>query len=115
MLTLMSPVSLFVVIGLAGLIVGAALYFLISQVAMKSKSRRIILEAESEAEVIKRDKILQAKEKFLQLKTDHEQMIVEKTNRLLASENKFKQREINISQKVERSEERRVGQECRSL
>jgi len=104
MLTLMSSVSLFVVIGLAGLIVGAALYYLISQVAMKSKSRNIIMEAEAEAEVIKRDKILQAKEKFLQLKTDHEKMINEKTNRLLTSENKFKQREITLSQKVEENQ-----------
>jgi len=104
MLTLMSTVSLDLVIGLAGLIAGAIVYFLISQVAMKSRSRKIIDEAQAEAEVIKRDKILQAKEKFLQLKTDHEKMINEKTNRLLASENKFKQQEIIISRKIEENQ-----------
>ena len=36
----------------------------------------------NEAEVIKKDKILQAKEKFLQLKSEHEKYINERNNKL---------------------------------
>jgi ribonuclease Y len=87
--------------GIAGILVGSGLTFYIVKVLMKSKSRRIIQEANIEAEVIKKDKILQAKEKFFQLKTEHEKMINEKTNKLVLSENKFRQKEIVLSQKIE--------------
>ena len=42
----------------------------------------IIKEANAEAEVLKKDKILQAKEKFLQLKSEHEKYINEKNQRI---------------------------------
>ncbi len=58
-------------------------------------------EAETEAEVIRKEKILQAKEKFLQLKTDHEKIFNERNNKLLQAENKIKQREVVYSQKFE--------------
>jgi len=100
----MSTISLDLLIGLAGIVAGVVVYFLSSQLVFKSRSRKILLEAEAEAEVIKRDKILQAKEKFLQLKTDHEKMINEKNNKLLASENKFLQKEMTLSQKIEENQ-----------
>jgi len=61
-------------------------------------------EAESEAEMIKKDKILQAKEKFLQLKTEHEKVINEKNSKILMAENKIKQREANLSQRIEENQ-----------
>ena len=42
------------------------------------KAQIIIKEAEAEAEVLKKNKILEAKEKFLHLKTEHEKVISEK-------------------------------------
>jgi len=60
-----------------------------------------VREAETEAEVIRKEKILQAKEKFLQLKTDHEKIFNERNNKLLQAENKIKQREVVYSQKFE--------------
>jgi len=61
----------------------------------------IIQEAESEAEVIKKEKILQAKERFLQLKTEHDRVIADKNSKMALAENKFKQRETVVSQKIE--------------
>ncbi len=49
----------------ASLIIGFAVSYLIWQKALKNKSRKIISEAEAEAEVIRKEKILQAKERFL--------------------------------------------------
>ena len=68
---------------------------------LRKKSTNIIKEAEAEAEVIKKDMILQAKEKFLQLKSEHEKVINEKNHRILDAENKLKQREGSINQKIE--------------
>ena len=58
-------------------------------------------EAETEAEVIKKDKILQAKEKFLQLKSEHEKAINERNVKIVAAENRIKQKELTVNQKVE--------------
>lgn len=82
-------------------VVGGLLSFVLWQTALRNKSRAIIREAETEAEVIKKDKILQAKEKFLQLKTDHEKIINEKNNKLAVAESKFRQKETSLSQRFE--------------
>jgi ribonuclease Y len=58
-------------------------------------------EAEVKAEALKNEKIMQAKEKFLQLKTDHDKVITEKNQALIAVENKVKQKETTISHKLE--------------
>jgi len=83
----------------AGIIVGSALAYFIWDKALKAKKRRIIGEGESKAEVIKEAKILQAKEKFLQLKSEHEKYLNEKNSTLANLENKHKQRENNLNQR----------------
>ena len=64
---------------LIGFIVGAALalaaYILIRKSILKGKRDEILEKAEIEAEKIKNDKILQAKEKFLNLKAEHEEYV----------------------------------------
>lgn len=89
------------IIGIISVIVGGIFSFIIVKLGFSRKSRRIIREAETEAEMIKKDKILQAKERFLQLKTEHEKSINEKNNRILAAENKVKQKETDISKRIE--------------
>ncbi|MGC9470533.1 MAG: ribonuclease Y [Bacteroidales bacterium] len=98
---LMSTLLLYLIIGVAALLAGVGVGYFFWELALKKKSRAIIREAESEGEMIKKDKILQAKEKFLQLKSEHEKIISEKSNRLLQSENRLKQKEAVISQKLE--------------
>lgn len=86
------------IIGVAvGFLGGGALAYFIWDKALKSKRQRTISEGESEAEVIRKDKILQAKEKFFQLKTQHEKYISEKNASLASLENKGKQRENNLN------------------
>ena len=71
-------------IGIAsGFLGGGALAYLIWNKALTKKKNGIIAEAQAEGEVIKKDKILQAKEKFLQLKSDHEKYIQEKNTKFL--------------------------------
>ena len=89
------------------LIVGGVVSMLLMQTALKKKSQRIVSDAETEAEVIKKEKILQAKEKFLQLKSEHEKMINERNSRIAQAENRIKQKEQTLSQKIEETQRKR--------
>jgi ribonuclease Y len=91
----------------AALILGFGASYYIWQLALRNKSRKIISEAETEAEVIRKEKILQAKERFLQLKTEHEKVINEKTSRIAQSENRIKQKELTLSQKLEETQRKK--------
>lgn len=99
--------GLTLVFSLAALVLGSGVSYLIWQQALKNKSRKIVSEAETEAEVIKKEKILQAKEKFLQLKAEHEKVINEKNSRIAIAESRIKQRELTLSQKIEEAQRRK--------
>ena len=60
-----------IIIGVVALIAGSGITFGLLKAMQKKKGSAIVREAEKEAESIKMDKILQAKEKFLELKTEH--------------------------------------------
>jgi ribonuclease Y len=90
-----------IIIAASALIVSGFVTYLLWNRLLAKKKESIVREAETEAEVIRKEKILQAKEKFLQLKADHEKMFNEKNNKLLQAENKLKQRESTFSQKFE--------------
>ena len=61
--------GLLIVFCISALVLGFGASYFVWQLALRNKSRKIVSEAEAEAEVIRNEKILQAKEKFLQLKT----------------------------------------------
>lgn len=90
-----------IIIGAIALVGGGFLSYFILQRALKSKREGIIRDAQAEAEVLRKDKILQAKEKFLQLRTEHEKQINAKNAKLLVVENKVKQKETAVNQRVE--------------
>ena len=56
----------------AGAVIALAAYIVIRRSILKGKRDEIIEKAEVEAEKIKNERILQAKEKYLSLKSDHE-------------------------------------------
>jgi hypothetical protein len=86
---------------LAGVIIGVIITSTILRKAVEKKSEKFLQEAKEKAEVYKKDKILQAKEKFFQLKTDHEKAINEKNSQIQQIENRLKQKEASFSQKTE--------------
>ncbi|MBR7134524.1 MAG: DUF3552 domain-containing protein, partial [Bacteroidaceae bacterium] len=64
------------IIGAAvGLFIGCVCQYLINRYALKSKHERIIADAQKEAEVIKKNKLLEVKEKFLNKKAELEKEI----------------------------------------
>ena len=72
--------GLLLVFCFSAMVLGFVGSYLIWQFALRKKSKKIISEAEAEAEVLRKEKILQAKERFLQLKSEHEKVINEKNN-----------------------------------
>ena len=66
-----------------------------------AKYKNIIQEAKSEAEVIKKNKMLEVKEKFLSLKSDLEKQVTQRNAKIQATEARLKQRELQINQRLE--------------
>ena len=71
------------------------------RVLLKSRLESIIKEAEQEAEVIKKNKLLEVKEKFLHLKADLEKQVAQRNAKIQSIESKLKQRELNMNQRQE--------------
>jgi ribonuclease Y len=80
---------------------GAAVTWLIVGNQQKGKAAQVIKEAESKAEVIRKDKELQAKERFMQLKSEHEKEVNTRNSQMQQAENRIKQKEQTLNQKVE--------------
>ncbi|WP_266367879.1 ribonuclease Y [Tellurirhabdus rosea] len=64
----------------------------------EARAAEIIKNAEQSAETIKKDRILEAKEKYLKLKMEFEEEANKKKNILITNENKLKQREQQLQQ-----------------
>ena len=90
----------YVIAALGGAIVALAIYIAVMRAISKGRANAIIEKAELEAENIKQQKILQAKEKFLQLKGEHEQKVNQKNNELRDRENNIKSREGQLNQQA---------------
>ena len=65
------------------------------------KAKLIIREAELEADNIKKDKVIEAKEKLLKMKQEFEEEANRKKNQIISNEQKIKQREAQISKELE--------------
>jgi ribonuclease Y len=69
----------------------------------EERAQLIIKEAELQAENIKKDRILEAKEKFLKMKQEFEEEANRKKNQIIANEQKIKQREGQLSKELEQT------------
>ncbi|MBX0332700.1 ribonuclease Y [Pontibacter sp. HSC-14F20] len=74
--------------------------------AARQKAKSIIREAEINAEGIKKDRMLEAKEKFLKLKSEFEEESNKKKNIIIQNENKVKQREQHVAKQMEQTKRR---------
>ncbi|HUS00774.1 MAG TPA: ribonuclease Y, partial [Chitinophagaceae bacterium] len=63
------------------------------------QAQRIISDAQIQAETLKKEKILEAKERFVQLKADHDKEVFQRNQKLSESENRLKQKEQTVNQK----------------
>jgi ribonuclease Y len=108
----MIPITINIIItGFVCLLAGGIFGYFLFQLVFTRRRKNIIKEAEAEAEVIKRDKILQAKERFLQLKVEHERMINERNGKVVQAENRIKQKEQVLTQKLEETQRQKKDQD----
>ncbi len=91
----------FLSIGLvAGVVLGFLIHLIIVRTALKGRKEEILAQAELEGEKIKNDKILQAKEKFLNLKSEHDKAFNERNNQIREAENRIRQKENAVNQQT---------------
>ena len=66
----------------------------------QNESKNILKQANIEAENIKKEKIYQAKEKFLELKAEHEKVILGKEKKITETEKRIRDKESQVSNEL---------------
>ena len=90
-----------IVVSIACFLIGGFASYLFFKHGLKSKYDSILKDAEAEAEVIKKNKLLEVKEKFLNKKADLEKEVAIRNQKIQQAENKLKQREMVLNQRHE--------------
>jgi ribonuclease Y len=90
-----------IVIGIIGLIIGAAIAWYVTGKMANSRAQNILSDAEKDAEVIKKKILLEAKEDALAMKTEAEKQANARATKLQNNENRLKQREMTLNQRQE--------------
>ncbi len=104
----MDPIIIYIIIGLVCLVIG----IIAGKLIFAQNNRRIIEEAEfqskkiiedakSNAENLKKEKLLEAKERFVQLKSEHDKEVFERNRKIGEGENRIRQKEQGLNQKTE--------------
>ena len=91
---------------IAGVIIGRVILkkaFSSEEQKIKEKSDILLKEAELQAETIKKDKIIEAKEQLLKLKTEFEEEANRKKNQIINNENRLRQKEQHFSKQIEQN------------
>jgi|694.fasta_scaffold03009_13 ribonuclease Y len=65
------------------------------------QAEKLIADARTQTETLKKEKMLEAKEKFVQLRSEHEKDVLERNKKINDSEIKIKQKEQSINSKLE--------------
>jgi ribonuclease Y len=83
------------IFALIALVVGAGG----SYILLKPVNKRAMKEAEAEAELLKKNKLIEVKEKFIGLKAEHEQQVQERNAKIQVVELRLQQKEMQLNQK----------------
>ncbi len=93
------------VIGLgAGIFLGRAVFsgkLKQEQKDLENRRDQLLKEAQEKAEILKKDKMLEAKERFLQLKSSHEKEFNKKNKFISDTTNKLRERDMNLKRRLE--------------
>jgi ribonucrease Y len=93
-----------ILISMTTLLAGLSGGYFIAQNMLKKSTQsevgRIIEEAKNKAESLKQSKMLEAKERYLQLKSDYEKEVNKRNQELSQSENRVKQKEQSLEDKM---------------
>ena len=93
-----------IIFAVGGVFLGLVIGFIIAKTIEKNNASKLVKEAKrtaasilksanSEGESLKKDKILQAKEKFLELKAEHEKVILSRDRKMAEAEKRTRVKE----------------------
>ena len=110
-----------ILIGVVAIVVGVIIGFIIAKTLEKSNASKLIKsakkdansilkEAKLEGESLKKDKILQAKEKFIELKSEHEKVILSRDKKMAEAEKRTRDKESQISSELAKA--KKLSQEA---
>ncbi len=103
-----------VVVAIVAIIIGAAVGYTIANKKQENNANSILADAKKEAESIlkearqegeskKKDKILQAKEKFIELKSEHEKVIMGRDKKIAEAEKRTRDKESQVSNELSKN------------
>ena len=99
---------------LIGTVIGIIIGFVIAKTLEKNKASAMLRDANRkassilktakvDAEALKKDKILQAKEKFIELKSEHEKVIISRDRKISEAEKRIREKESKAAQELDRN------------
>ena len=100
-------IIIYLIIGVAALAVGVIATVVVQKAFAKSRAKAIIDEATSEAENIKKTKILEAREEELKIKAEAEKQANNRMAKIQQTEAKMKQRELQLNQQQRENQRQR--------
>ncbi|MGB1308793.1 MAG: ribonuclease Y [Oceanihabitans sp.] len=103
-----------IVLAIIGVVVGIIIGYIIAKTLEKNNASKLIKnakkaassilkDANSKGDAIKKDKILQAKEKFIELKSEHEKVILSRDKKMAEAEKRIRDKESQISNELSKN------------
>ncbi len=100
-----------IIFAVGGAVLGLIIGFIVAKMFEKNNASKLVKEAKknadlifkeakSEGERLKKDKILQAKEKFIELKSEHEKVILSRDKKMAEAEKRTRDKESQISNEL---------------
>ncbi|MCX6227754.1 MAG: ribonuclease Y [Bacteroidia bacterium] len=90
-----------IITAIVTLIIGGAISYYVWEMLLGKNKRKLLADAEVQADLVKEKRMLEAKERFIQLKSEHETYISERNVEIVSSENRLKQKEDIYLQRKE--------------
>jgi len=94
----METIVYLIITAIIALMAGAAAAIVVQRNLAQSRAKTIIAEAGKEAEVIKKNKLLEAREEEIRIKAEAEKAANQRLAKVQSAESKIKQREIQLNQ-----------------
>jgi ribonuclease Y len=102
----MDSTIIYIIIGIAALVIGLVLGKVVFAKNTKKQveeaeiqAQKIIADGQLQAENLKKEKLLEAKEKFVQLKAEHDKEVLQRNQKIIEGESRIKQKEQSLNQK----------------
>ena len=93
-----NAIIIYAVVGVVCILLGYVLTIVVQKFIARNRAKDIVEEAQREAEVIKKNKIIEAKEEELKIKAEAEKQANQRLSKIQSTEAKLKQRELQLNQ-----------------